>query len=313
MPWISVFLLKAPYSPAKQRTKFLGYIDVFFSPVRQLDHLIFFFKPKIIGTWPIPVHLGGAPIRPDVIQLYPFFRRSFSGIFSSVTKSEPVWFAGSSRSEDKVQPAVRLAPRCAAEERSPGARRFSMLPRYLTSLLSTEVRLLHVYFLKGTGRARAGSIRSPLFKGGGAAHGPKPRDYSFKLPKKVRERKKKKKQARCCVVRVGSRGTGAATRAAVRDRDEARTGEALHHQVHAPAAAQDPRDTQTPHAAGASTLRTIALYPSNICIACSVVCSSGRAFWSSTVPQWTRILSAPLATSRYSSPCIMHIFFKATI
>ncbi len=39
---------------------------------------------------------------------------------------------------------------------------------------------------KHTGRARAGSIRSPLWKGGGVAHGPKPRDYSFSIPKKAR-------------------------------------------------------------------------------------------------------------------------------
>jgi large subunit ribosomal protein L4 len=39
---------------------------------------------------------------------------------------------------------------------------------------------------KGTGRARAGSIRSPLWVGGGVIFGPKPRDYSFDLPKKVR-------------------------------------------------------------------------------------------------------------------------------
>jgi large subunit ribosomal protein L4 len=39
---------------------------------------------------------------------------------------------------------------------------------------------------KGTGGARAGSIKSPLFKGGGRVFGPKPRDYSFKLNKKVK-------------------------------------------------------------------------------------------------------------------------------
>ena len=39
---------------------------------------------------------------------------------------------------------------------------------------------------KGTGRARAGSRTSPLWRGGGIAFGPKPRDYSYKLPKKVR-------------------------------------------------------------------------------------------------------------------------------
>lgn len=40
---------------------------------------------------------------------------------------------------------------------------------------------------KGTGRARAGSIRSPLFAGGGVIFGPKPRDYSFSIPQKARK------------------------------------------------------------------------------------------------------------------------------
>lgn len=39
---------------------------------------------------------------------------------------------------------------------------------------------------KGTGRARAGTIRSPLWRGGGIVFGPKPRDYSYSLPKKVK-------------------------------------------------------------------------------------------------------------------------------
>jgi len=39
---------------------------------------------------------------------------------------------------------------------------------------------------KGTGRARAGTRNSPLWRGGGVIFGPKPRDYSYKLPKKVR-------------------------------------------------------------------------------------------------------------------------------
>jgi large subunit ribosomal protein L4 len=38
---------------------------------------------------------------------------------------------------------------------------------------------------KGTGRARQGSIRSPQWRGGGVAHGPKPRDYSQSTPKKM--------------------------------------------------------------------------------------------------------------------------------
>src|SRR5437588_1098074 len=38
---------------------------------------------------------------------------------------------------------------------------------------------------KGTGRARMGSIRSPLWRHGGTTHGPQPRDYSYKLPRKM--------------------------------------------------------------------------------------------------------------------------------
>jgi large subunit ribosomal protein L4 len=39
---------------------------------------------------------------------------------------------------------------------------------------------------KGTGRARAGTIRSPLWRGGAITFGPKPRSYKYSLPKKVR-------------------------------------------------------------------------------------------------------------------------------
>lgn len=39
---------------------------------------------------------------------------------------------------------------------------------------------------KGTGRARAGTSRSPIWRGGGTIHGPQPRDYQMRVPKKVR-------------------------------------------------------------------------------------------------------------------------------
>lgn len=40
---------------------------------------------------------------------------------------------------------------------------------------------------KGTGTARVGDVKSPLFRGGGRVFGPKPRDYSFKLNRKVKK------------------------------------------------------------------------------------------------------------------------------
>ncbi|MBB6112266.1 50S ribosomal protein L4 [Mucilaginibacter lappiensis] len=43
-----------------------------------------------------------------------------------------------------------------------------------------------LYKQKGTGGARAGSVKSPLFNGGGRVFGPQPRDYSFKLNKKLK-------------------------------------------------------------------------------------------------------------------------------
>src|SRR5688572_27911478 len=42
------------------------------------------------------------------------------------------------------------------------------------------------YKQKGTGRARQGSTRSPQFAGGGVVHGPQPRDYSQRTPKRMK-------------------------------------------------------------------------------------------------------------------------------
>jgi len=43
-----------------------------------------------------------------------------------------------------------------------------------------------IYKQKGTGNARHGSIRAPVFRGGGRAHPPKPQDWSYRPPRKVR-------------------------------------------------------------------------------------------------------------------------------
>ena len=53
------------------------------------------------------------------------------------------------------------------------------------SQLSGSTRKLHKQ--KGTGGSRKGSIKNPLFKGGARIFGPRPRDYDFKLNKKVKE------------------------------------------------------------------------------------------------------------------------------
>ena len=52
-----------------------------------------------------------------------------------------------------------------------------------------EVRLStrKIYRQKGTGRARHGSRNAPIFVGGGIAHGPRPRSYSLKMPRKMRQ------------------------------------------------------------------------------------------------------------------------------
>lgn len=51
--------------------------------------------------------------------------------------------------------------------------------------ISGSTRKLHKQ--KGTGGSRKGSIKSPVFRGGGRVFGPQPRDYSFKLNKKLKE------------------------------------------------------------------------------------------------------------------------------
>jgi len=51
--------------------------------------------------------------------------------------------------------------------------------------IAGSTRKLHKQ--KGTGGARAGNIKSPLFNGGGRVFGPQPRDYSFKLNKKLKQ------------------------------------------------------------------------------------------------------------------------------
>jgi large subunit ribosomal protein L4 len=55
---------------------------------------------------------------------------------------------------------------------------------------------------KGTGRARAGSIRSPIFTGGGTVFGPSPRNYTFKI-----NRKERRAALRCALSVHASRGT----------------------------------------------------------------------------------------------------------
>lgn len=55
---------------------------------------------------------------------------------------------------------------------------------------------------KHTGRARAGSIRSPIWVGGGVVFGPQPRDYSYKIPKK------KKRKALCVALSMKLRQQG---------------------------------------------------------------------------------------------------------
>ena len=57
-----------------------------------------------------------------------------------------------------------------------------------STLSRSEIRATGAkwYRQKGTGRARHGAQSAPIFVGGGLAHGPKPRDYSKKMPKKMR-------------------------------------------------------------------------------------------------------------------------------
>lgn len=58
------------------------------------------------------------------------------------------------------------------------------------TLTRSEVNRTHakVYRQKGTGNARHGSRNAPIFVGGGTAHGPKPRDYTLTMPRKMRQK-----------------------------------------------------------------------------------------------------------------------------
>lgn len=58
-----------------------------------------------------------------------------------------------------------------------------------STLSRSEIRATgaKLYRQKGTGRARHGAQSAPIFVGGGLAHGPKPRDYSKRMPKKMRQ------------------------------------------------------------------------------------------------------------------------------
>jgi large subunit ribosomal protein L4 len=50
-----------------------------------------------------------------------------------------------------------------------------------------ELSTRKVWRQKGTGRARHGSRKAPIFVGGGVAHGPRPRDYTVQMPRKMRQ------------------------------------------------------------------------------------------------------------------------------
>jgi len=54
-----------------------------------------------------------------------------------------------------------------------------------------------IYKQKGTGRARHGSIRAPVFVGGGQAHPPRPRDWSYEPPRRVRTSPKGRSISSC--------------------------------------------------------------------------------------------------------------------
>src|SRR5437762_1144104 len=69
----------------------------------------------------------------------------------------------------KAQPAWRRSGTAAAKERA-----------------AVSGSTKKIYRQKGTGRARHGSIRAPNFAGGGQAHPPKPRDWSYRPPRQMR-------------------------------------------------------------------------------------------------------------------------------
>ncbi|MBK7722636.1 MAG: 50S ribosomal protein L4 [Austwickia sp.] len=76
------------------------------------------------------------------------------------------------------------------------------------------------YRQKGTGRARQGSIRAPQFTGGGTVHGPQPRDYSQRTPKKMKAAalrgalSDRARNGRICVVTGVAQGESPSTKSA---------------------------------------------------------------------------------------------------
>ena len=96
------------------------------------------------------------------------------------------------QSESRLAGPVRRGVRRRGQ-RGPAVRSGSPLPGGHARAARAKTKTRHevagsgkkLWKQKGTGRARMGSIRSPLWRHGGTTHGPQPRDYSYKLPRKM--------------------------------------------------------------------------------------------------------------------------------